>query len=395
MHPLNPETLKALVTQAQAPCLSLYQPTHRSHPDNRQDPIRFRQGVDALQASLGQAHPEATVQALLAPLRELAADEAFWNHTLDGLAVLACEGVFRVFVLPRPMPELALVATTFHTKPLRRFLKSVDRYQVLGLSRDHARLFEGNRDGLIEVELNPAVPRTATEVLGEQFTEPHQTVSSRGGLGPGHSPLMHTTGGKKDEVDLDADRYFRALDRALIEHHSRPTGLPLMLAALPEHHHRFREQSHNRQLLPDGLDTNPDALDLTTLSQRAWAVVETHHHTRQQAWADSFAAARAKGLGSDQLHDVARAASQGRVALLLIEDERQVAGVLDPVSGHIETAELAQSGVGDLLDDIGEMVERFGGEVRVIPAACMPTDTGLAATFRHTSSTPTSPTDTP
>ena len=28
--------------RAEPPCLSLYQPTHRHHPDNLQDPIRFR-----------------------------------------------------------------------------------------------------------------------------------------------------------------------------------------------------------------------------------------------------------------------------------------------------------------------------------------------------------------
>ena len=30
-------------------CLSLYQPTHRRHPDNQQDPIRFRHLVKALE----------------------------------------------------------------------------------------------------------------------------------------------------------------------------------------------------------------------------------------------------------------------------------------------------------------------------------------------------------
>lgn len=383
MHPLTPDALRELSTPASPPCLSLYQPTYRSHPDNRQDPIRYRQSLGALETALREAHPEADVQALMAPFRELAGNEDFWNHTLDGLAVLGSAHVFRVFVLPRPVPELALAASSFHVKPLRRFLQSVDRYQVLSLSRDKARLFEGNRHGLTEVDLAADVPRTSTEALGDQLTEPHQTVSARGGIGPGSTPLMHSTGGKKDEVDLDADRYFRALDRALIEHHSKPSGLPLLLAALPEHHHRFRQASHNSLLLPDGLEINPEALDIRTLAERAWAVVEPQYLARQQAWGEAYGAARAKGLGSDELHNVARAAAQGRVATLLIEEERQVAGSLDPETGHVELAELANPLVDDLLDDIGELVERMGGVVHVIGAARMPTDTGLAATFRH------------
>jgi len=44
---------------------------------------------------------------------------------------------------------------------------------------------------------------------------------------------------------------------------------------------------------------------------------------------------------------------------------------------------MADPTVDDVLDDIGELVERMGGEVRVIAAQRMPTPTGLAATFRH------------
>ena len=44
-----PDTLLA---EHEAPCLSLYQPTHRHHPDNTQDPIRFRNLVKQLAESL-------------------------------------------------------------------------------------------------------------------------------------------------------------------------------------------------------------------------------------------------------------------------------------------------------------------------------------------------------
>jgi hypothetical protein len=36
-----------------------------------------------------------------------------------------------------------------------------------------------------------------------------------------------------------------------------------------------------------------------------------------------------------------------------------------------------------VIDDLAEMVLRTGGEVVVVPKERMPTDTGLAATFRH------------
>jgi len=82
--------------------------------------------------------------------------------------------------------------------------------------------------------------------LGVQLTERHQTVASYGGVGGGATAMRHGHGGTSDEADSDAERFFRAVDRAIVGHHSRPTKLPLMLASLPEHHVLFHEVSRRR-----------------------------------------------------------------------------------------------------------------------------------------------------
>jgi len=364
-------------------CLSLYQPTHRRHPDNQQDPIRFRHLVKALETSLLQQHTTTAVKALVEPFEALAQDHDFWNHTQDGLAVLGAPGLFRVFLLRRPVAELAVVADSFHTKPLRQWLQSTGRFQVLALSLNKVKLFEGDRNGLDAVALAPGVPQTMSSALGDERTEPHSTVSSYGGIGGGHMAMHHGQGGKKDEIDVDAERFFRAVDRAVQEHHSRPSGLPLMLAALPEHHHLFRKVSHNPFLMASGLMVDPLGLTHGDLRQRAWDVAAPQQEAQQAAWGDAYAAAAAHGLGSEDLSQVAHAAVAGRVATLLIEAERQVAGRIDASTGRIDPADLCNPRVDDVLDDLGALVESLGGEVHVLPAERMPCRTGVAASFRH------------
>jgi hypothetical protein len=195
--------------------------------------------------------------------------------------------------------------------------------------------------------------------------------------------VRHSQGGKRDDDDSDIERFFRSVDRAVLEHHSKPSGLPLILASLPEHHAMFRQLSHNPQLAEAGLLFNPEHVPIDELRERAWATVEPLHIERQRAWADAFGAARAKKLGSAQLTQVAEAAAAGRVDLLLIESGRQIAGTLDRSSGQIEVAPLRDPEVDDLLDDLGELVEAMGGQVVVLPADRMPVDTGLAAIFRY------------
>lgn len=380
---LTLESLAELTSVHQPPCLSLYQPTHRHGPENQQDPIRFRNLVKELEASLGQKYPTAEARLLVEPFEKLARNQAFWSHTLDGLAVLSGPGLFRVFLLQRSVAELAIVADSFHTKPLRSFLQSIGRYQVLGLSLQKIQLFEGNRDTLDEIELAPEVPRTINEALGAELTEPHQTVASYGGVGGNSLPMHHSQGGKKDEADSDAERFFRAIDRAVLEHHSRPSGLPLILAALPEHHDLFRRISHNPFLMAEGLAINPEALTIEELRDRAWLVVEPQYQAQLAALVNEFAESKSKGFGSDDLAQVAQAAAAGRVATLLIEADRQIAGRLDDATGGVEAADLSHPQVGDLLNDLSVLVGKKGGLVMVIPAEQMPGRTGLAATYRY------------
>lgn len=384
MNTLDRDYTVGIFDNGQPPCLSLYQPTHRRHPENQQDPIRFRNLVKALEKSLLRQFPDEEVRPLLAPFLALADDREFWNHTLDGLAVLGAKGLFRAYNLPRPVAELAVVADSFHTKPLIRILQSVDRYHVLGLNRKEIRLFEGNRDGLYEIEPAAGVPRTIVQALGNEVTEPHQTVASYGGTGSGQVAMHHGHGGKESEVEIDAERFFRAVDRAVLEHHSQPLGLPLILAALPEHHHTFHEVSHNPFLVSESINVHPDGLSsLDELRERAWKIIEPRYLARIDTLVGEFASARSRGLGDDELEEVARAIVGGRVGTLLIEARREIPGRVDGATGAIELDDLDHPEVDDVLDDLGALTRRMGGRVIVVPTERMPTTTGIAAMYRY------------
>jgi len=357
-----------------SPCLSLYQPTHRRHPENVQDPIRYKNLLKVLEESLLGQHSTKNANALLDPFRRLATDRDFWNHTCAGLAVLGTAGLFRVFKLQRPVPEVAVVADSFHIKPLLRILQSADRYQVLSLNRREIKLFEGNRDNLYEVDLDPRIPRTITEALGEELTEPHHSVGSFG--------MRHGHGSRADEIDVDEQRFFRVVDRAILEYDSRASGMPLILAALRQYHTPFRQVSHNPFLVPDGIDVDATSLTIDQLRQRAWAIVEPEFRSRLAKLTGEIEEAKAKGLGSDDLAAVAQAAVQSRVGSLLVEAERRIPGHMDKTTGSITFGNPEDTQVDDLLDDVAELVLRKGGNVVVVPAADMPSKTGLAAAFR-------------
>jgi hypothetical protein len=141
--------------------------------------------------------------------------------------------------------------------------------------------------------------------------------------------------------------------------------------------------SHNPLLVDTAIDAGPDALTPDQLRQRAWQTLEPQHLAQQARLAEAYGTAQAQDLGSDDLTSVVQAAVSGRVGVLFIEADRQIAGRLDLETGGVVAGELINPQVDDVLDDLATLVERMGGQVHVMPAGQIPGTTGLAAIYRN------------
>jgi hypothetical protein len=153
MNLLTKDMMPELLSVNEGTCISLYMPTHRTHPDN----LKTRYSLKNLlkpENNPSFRNIQSQVTTLLEPFVALESDEEFWRNTSDGLAVLAHD-MFKTISLPVAIEELTVVSNSFHTKPLRRYLQSVERYNVLGLSLHDYQIYEGNRHSLIELKLPP------------------------------------------------------------------------------------------------------------------------------------------------------------------------------------------------------------------------------------------------
>lgn len=377
------EHLKPLLGDHPPPCLSLYQPTFRQFPDSQQNPVRYRNLLKQLRAAVEQKHRGIDLGALFEPFERLGDDVGFWAHPQDGIAIFGAPGFFHRQKVQRKVPEIIVVNEHLYLKPLVRVFQSEDTYQLLALDRGGIRLYQGNRYVLDEVVMAPSVPRTIDEALGPDA--PVQGVAREASFGQGKggqkASAHHGHGSKLDDVELDMARFFRVVDRAITEAHSKPSALPLILVALPEYHAPFREISHNPCLLDEGIHTNAGAHTREWLRDEAWRVMEPRYHARLEQLLDLYGAARARGMGTDDLTHALEFATDGRVGTLLVEAERRIPGTVD---GHIpHRTDGNDVGESDLLDDLAERVLRTGGQVIVAPQSSMPSATGLAAVFRY------------
>lgn len=381
MDELERDLIPVLLGKHEPPCLSLYQPTHRHQPSRQQDPIRFRNLVDQLEATLLKTQVASDVRRMLAPFRALTDDQAFWSRTLDGLAILSADKLFKVYRLQRPVPELAVVSDSFHVKPLLRILQSGDRYQVLGLGRGAFRLFEGNRDKLDEIEPAPEVSASLADEADQREDRLERSTRVYGGGASGMT-TRHGTDQRSEAITNETMRFYRSVDRNILDHHSRPSGLPLVLAALPENQHLFRQISDNPFLVEEPIALNPDSLSLDQLRERAWEIMLPRYLHRLNSFIERFRAAHGTGLATDSLGKTAEAAAERRVEAALIDAERRIPVTPALADGSDDGGRQHQVTAEDALDDVAEEVLRGGGEVVIVPPDQMPTKTGVAAILR-------------
>jgi hypothetical protein len=381
---LTNELLNELLVEKNEHCISLYIPTHRNHPENQQDAIRFKNLLKELKESLQKKYSEVEVQQLLQPFNLLAQDIPFWDTTKDGLAIFSSGGNLKVICLQMPVEALVIVAGRYHTKPLRHYLQSLDRFQVLSLNLDRIQLFEGNRFAVSEIELNAEIPITLTEALGEELSEKRSTVASYGGTGGQSSTMHHGDGGRKDQMDKDTEKFFRIVSVAIDEHYSKSSGLPLILAALPEHHNLFHHVNKNPLVQKEGILLDTKLISNEKLAEMAWETMQPIYLMKLNQVKEKFLQEKVNSRGSDSLEEVARALASGRVETLLLEQNRIISGkITDALSGSIEIGDLNEPEIGDLLDGIAELATEKGAEVIVVSEENMPSLSGLAAIFRY------------
>ncbi|WP_280769179.1 hypothetical protein [Salipaludibacillus daqingensis] len=378
MYEIVKEFPHEIMFEKAAPFISLYQPTHKFSPGNKQDPIVFKRLTRKIESSLKDSYPNSNFKSLMKPFNQIAKDKEFWRTISEGLAIYATESTCVVYKIERPVKELAIVADRLHISPLIRVFQSADQYQLLGINRNTFSLFEGNRYGFREIPLPNDIPRTKEDVLGDQRTEPYLAKGSFGD--PGGKYFGH--GGKKDELDKDTEKFFRFVDRFVLENYSKSSQLPLILVALKEYHGPFKKVSNNSFLMNEGIKGAYDSMEKDKLTEKVWEIIEPIYLDKTKKLIDAFETAKAKGSGSYHLEEVVQAAIENRLVSILIEDDRIIPGTIDDTSGEIKNGTSNDDDYSDVLGDLTEIAFKKKANLVVLPKNRMPSETGVAAVFR-------------
>ena len=374
MRTVTVPEVRNMIGAQQHPCISIYMPTDGGPPGRHEDRIRWKNLVRRAGRLLEDAYPAECARALMEPIAD-----AYLERPArpGGVAVLRSPDVDARYWLPVKVPEIVVVSTSFHTKPLVSYLDRNRHYFVLALAERSVALYEGTPFSLRRLDLRVPVFRRASPGTAEAYSGVH------GDTGVGRAGARHGWREPSAAHKSELLRRFRAVDR-VVSSHLRDEAAPLVLAGVGYYHPIYRSVSRYPYLLEDGVEGNVEHARLDELYERAWPIVAAHETDTIATVLTQYALALPAGRAGDSLQAVAHAAARGRVRLLLHAEGVHVWGYLDPVTGDCRVHDRQRDAEdADVLDDICEMVLLRGGDVVEVPREQMPGSSPIAAVYRY------------
>jgi hypothetical protein len=363
---MNRSDIQQLQAVREFPAVTIYAPTHRSYPDNQQDPVRVRNLVKEAKERLAREADKTVASALGDSLDEVVETIDF-EHTLDGLGIFVGGDVAVVHLIPFRTEAQVVVDETFATRHLVYALNRSPRYRVLSLSEKPTRLYEG-----VHTHLD--------EVIDHRFPFVN--------LGPeGTGPVKGTPQGRSSVRDERHRAFFREISRRVGElHASEP--LPLVLVGIERYQAFFREVAANTPHGDAIVGTVAGSHDKTPpheLGQKVWPVVLDWIESSKAERLEQLEQAVGAGKTASGVEQVWRAAKESRGAVLLVEkDYTQPAQVSD--DGMSITASSGAGGAAQLDDAVDEIVEAVystGGEVAFVEPGSLEKHRKIALILRY------------
>lgn len=347
--------------------LSIYMPTHRTSPDNKQDPLRFKNLLKEVEEKLsGNPHQEK----ILEKLKNLAMDLDFWIYNKDGLVILMNENEMLIYRLNRSVQDLVYLGDYYYLKPLIMNYQSDHQYYALGLARDHFKLFKGNRYGFHEIDLSDQ-PTTLEEVVGDEVKG--RTLNF-GGYG-GRNTQYHGHHARSEEEKEDTRKFFHYVDQFVMNEFTEKHRIPLILITLPEHQGSFRAISQNKRLLDEGIEKAYSSISENEFKTTMWKVLEPLYLEKTADLVRKFHEQKS----SDVIQEIIVALNESRVQTLVLELDKQMRGQVFFEETRYELNDQGE----DIFNILAQEALRQGLEVVILPKDRMPTDRGLFAILRY------------
>ena len=366
-----------------APLVSMYLTTQQGWPEAQQNRIRFKNLRADVEKAIERCYDKREFRGMLDALaiieEQFEQDDAGMLGPLrQGLAVLANKGAVSVYRLDYPVETFALVADSYHIKPLVKNFQYGSHYYVMALSYDGFDVYRGDFSTLEELDH----PDGIVTRFAELFDDYDVSLSEIGNRYKGGSRSYFGYDEKSQVIEKETVEHFRYAAEVMKDFMAG-RRCPLVLAGLPRHQEVFRSLAHIPCLLERGIEKTFGSMDKKEQLAAVGAIIDELQREQIERLVARFCDAQAAGKASSDVNDITLALVERKVETLLVQKDGVIDGDVDVESGFLRRHGEACVRSDDLTDDFAQATYLQGGDVYVLEKDQMPGDTGVAALYRY------------
>ena len=353
MDIFHSQHLKEIFDASDSKCISIYLPAFVSGREVRQTPIRFRNLLNkALEEWEKRGWDKEEIETQLKEIGD-------WNETTDssqyqapGLCLFIAPGFFRFYRLPLHFKEQVEVSNRFYIQPLLPILYKDRNFYVLTLDLHNIKLFRANEQEIDEMELE-GVTTSFQDFMGqfdeEKQVQYHTNTSNPSSGAPGL--IFHGQGSAGDETTRkhQIQQFFQTLNREL-KPYLGEEKIPIVLAGTDYLLPMFRDISDFEPIVKEGIEGNMEQTQPKQLNEKALNILKPIWEKEKEKSKERFEYSKSKGIGSNDVLEVAQKAHQGKVEELLLGPNNQYWGRIRQEDGMLEKVTNPTQDSFDLID---------------------------------------------
>ena len=304
---------------------------------------QIKESVSEAEEHLEGALSVESREALLRPIRALLQDASVLKQLRGNIGLFRTKNAFRVLSVPIDVKRSAHVASSFHVKPLLRWMQWDCEFLLVGLESDALHLYLGSQQALKKVD-SLLYSNTMASLLEKE-----------GGL----------SFAERRTLQEEAKKTFGAFSDWIAASVPR-TGLKLYVAGAKNLTDTFAASQDYRRIMKSPIADHftEDRVHEIVFKLRSMLKAQVKAALEQALL--TFRLAEELNRAEANLREIAKAAARGKVSKLVIAENKEVFGKMDAKSGKISIHPFdIDHEDDDLLDDLAQRVLISGGEVYV------------------------------
>ena len=320
---------------------------------------RFRETLEQARECLEKTMKPEEVTRFLEPIRLFSEDTTVLRGLKGNVGVFRTESSFRVLSLPIPVENICIMASSFHIKPLLRWIQMDREFLILGLAEDSASLYVGTQSSLqlVDSVIFPEILQSPSD--GADYLSLKAQRDRKVKLDQTMQWLSEWL------VDMTRD----AQPRLFVAGQSELTGL-------------FFGECRYANTFEAAIWPSFSERKINEIVSAVRAKQRLESKTRLERLLMEFNLADDLKLANKNIFRIAKEAMRGRVKKLVIADDINIFGMIDRQTGGlaIHPGQLNNED-DDILDDLAQEVLARGGEVVVVERGQIPKGMSILAIF--------------